>query len=205
MTRIKICGITSIEDALAAVDAGADALGFNFAAGPRKIEPALAREIIAHLPPFVTVVGVFIREDPSVAAIADGCGVRVIQLHGGESEGFARSLWPRPVIRVIHASDEGAIQAIPSCASAAAILLDASVAGKLGGTGRTFDWDIAVRAKKYGKPIILAGGLNPGNVAAAVAKVRPYAVDVASGVESSPGKKDCRLVREFIDNVRAFD
>ena len=133
MTRIKICGITSIEDALAAVDAGADALGFNFAAGPRKIEPALAREMIAQLPPFVTVVGVFIGEDPTIAAIADGCGVQVIQLHGGESEGFASSLSPRPIIRVIHASDAVAIEAIPSYASAAAILLDTSIAGKLGG------------------------------------------------------------------------
>ena len=205
MTRIKICGITSIEDALAAVDAGADALGFNFAAGPRKIEPALAIEMIAQLPPFVTVVGVFIGEDPTIAAIADGCGVQVIQLHGGESEEFAISLSPRPVIRVIHASDAGAIEAIPSYASASAILLDTSVAGKLGGTGRTFDWDIAVRAKEYGKPIILAGGLNPVNVAAAVAKVGPYAVDVASGVESSPGKKDYRLMKEFVRNVRALD
>ena len=228
MTRVKICGITNLDDALAAVECGADALGFNFAAGPRKIAPSLAREIIVNLPPFAAIVGVFIGEDLEITTIADDCGIQVIQLHGGESEEFARRLAScpdpveacgsgerilrqaqdarlRPIIRVIHASDESAIEAIPKYASASAILLDASVPGKLGGTGRTFDWEIAIRAKEYGKPLVLAGGLNPANVAQAVTKVRPYAVDVASGVESSPGKKDHKLMKEFIQNVRALD
>jgi len=205
VTRVKICGITNLDDALGAVECGADALGFNFAAGPRKIDPLIAREIIARLPPFVTAVGVFIGEDPATADIADECGIQVIQLHGGESEEFARLLLPRPIIKVIHAKDATAVEAIPTYASASAILLDTNVPGKLGGTGQTFDWDIALRAKEYGKPLILAGGLGPANVASAVAKVRPYAVDAASGVESSPGKKDYELMKEFIRNARALD
>lgn len=202
MTRVKICGITNLDDALVAVDAGADALGFNFATGPRKVDPKTARRIIERLPPFVVVVGVFVGEDTSVARIADECGVQVIQLHGGESAHFADSLSPRPVVPVVHVKDAASLKAIASYQGASAILLDAKAPGMLGGTGRTFDWDLAVEAKRFGKPIILAGGLNPDNVADAVRAVDPYAVDAASGVESSPGRKDHELLRAFVGNAK---
>ncbi len=205
MTRIKICGITCIEDALAAAEMGADALGFNFAAGPRKISPDKAAEIISRLPPFISIVGIFIGEDDKIVRICNHCGIQIVQLHGDYSERFSKKLHPRPVIRVIHVKSIESLQELQKDKAASAFLLDASVPGKLGGTGVTFDWDIAVEAKNLGRPIILAGGLKPDNVSEAILKVRPYAVDVSSGIESSPGKKDHKLLKEFIENVRTSD
>ena len=205
MTRIKICGITCVEDALAAAEMGADALGFNFAAGPRKILPETAAQIIAGLPPFISTVGIFIDENLQIKEICRACRIQIVQLHGSQSPPFADSLAPMPVIRVIHVQNMESLNILQSDQSSSAVLLDASVPGKLGGTGVTIDWDVAVRAKDFGKPVILAGGLNPDNVGEAIKKVRPYAVDVSSGVEAFPGKKDHNLLKEFIQNVRASD
>ena len=203
MTRVKICGITNIEDALAAVEAGADALGFVFAESPRKVTVSTVLNILERIPPLVTTVGVFANQDiDEVFKIWEQTNLYFAQLHGYRPT--REIAWYR-VIRAIRATsweDICAQLGDRSGVFSAAILLDAHVEGKMGGTGQTFDWDLAVQAKSLGKPIILAGGLTHENVAEAVRKVQPYAVDVSSGVESSPGKKDHDKIREFINNVR---
>ena len=203
MTRIKICGITTREDAWAACDAGADALGFNFAEEARKrnryIEPEAAREIIAELPPFVTTVAVCVNASPDVVAEYLRF-VDFVQLHGEERPEDCNAVAHSAIkaFRVGPGFDLSGMLAY----RAAAYLLDAYVEGERGGTGKTFDWSTAVRAKALGRPLILAGGLTPDNVAEAVRHVQPYAVDVAGGVESAPGKKDHELIRRFIRNAR---
>ena len=204
MTRVKICGITNLEDALAAVEAGADALGFVFAESPRKVDVPTVLNILEKIPPLVTTVGVFAKQDiDEVFKIWKQTNLHFAQLHGyGPPGRMVR--WYR-VIKAVRASSWEEITrqlGDRSGVFSAAILLDAHVEGKSGGTGQTFDWDLAIQAKSLGKPIILAGGLTPENVAEAVRKVRPYAVDVSSGVESSPGKKDHDKIREFINNAR---
>jgi phosphoribosylanthranilate isomerase len=203
MSRIKICGITNREDALAACDAGADALGFNFAEEAKKrnryIEPDAAREIIAELPPFVTTVAVCVNA-PQAELEAYLRFVDFVQLHGEESAEDCNALAGRVIkaFRVGPGFDLAGMLAY----RAAAFLLDAYVEGARGGTGKVFDWSTAVRAKAFERPLILAGGLTPDNVAEAVRLVQPYAVDVAGGVESAPGKKDHELIRRFIRNAR---
>ena len=205
MIRVKTCGITNIEDALAAVEAGADALGFVFAESPRKVDVPAVLNILEKLPPLVTTVGVFAKQDiDEVFRIWKQTNLHFAQLHGIEMRREMAWSWYR-IIKAVRASSwEEIVRQLGdrSGVFSAAILLDAHVEGKMGGTGQTFDWDLAIQAKSLGKPIILAGGLTPGNVADAVRKVRPYAVDVSSGVESSPGKKDHDKIREFIANVR---
>jgi phosphoribosylanthranilate isomerase len=199
--RIKICGITNKEDALAAAHLGADALGFIFAPSPRKISAERAREIIKALPPFIKTVGVFVDEDPErVSTIAAMCGLDVLQLHGSESIDYCSS-FDRRVIKAVRLRSRDDLENLSKYVNVVdALLLDTYVPNKLGGTGITFDWKLAVEARRYGR-IILAGGLNPENVAAAISMVKPYAVDASSGLEQSPGVKDHEKIAQFIREV----
>ncbi|MDX1952150.1 MAG: phosphoribosylanthranilate isomerase [Verrucomicrobiota bacterium] len=203
MVRVKVCGITSLVDAVAAIDAGADALGFMFYEGSsRYINPADARSIIKELPPFISSVGVFVNLSiTGIREIAAKTGIDTVQLHGEEAPDFCSHI-PLPVIKAFRVESESIIVETQRFPNASALLLDSYVPGRLGGTGATFNWDLAVQAKQNGKPIILAGGLTPLNVGEAVQKVRPFAVDVSSGVESAPGKKDQAKMRDFISSVR---
>ena len=204
MTRIKICGITDPEGAALAVEAGADALGFNFVPGtPRRIAPEIAGAIIAGLPPFVACVGVFLDQSlEDVLRAAAVAGVGAVQLHGTEGADFARRI-PLKVIKAIAISDAASLRVMPGY-PAHAFLLDSHRAGEAGGTGRTFPWELAREARRHGR-IVLAGGLTPENVTEAVRRVRPFAVDVASGVERAPGVKDPQKVRDFVAAVRRAD
>jgi phosphoribosylanthranilate isomerase len=199
--KVKICGITRAEDAIAAVEAGADALGFIFYPdSPRFIETEDALEIIKKLPPFVTTVGVFVDEGiDRINRFSKAAGVDAVQLHGQEPPEFCRKI-ERRVIKAFRVKDTEDISIIGDY-DLRTCLLDTYREGTPGGTGETFDWGIAVEAKKICR-IILSGGLTPGNVADAVAEVAPYAVDVGSGVESAPGIKDHDMVAEFIRNAR---
>jgi phosphoribosylanthranilate isomerase len=202
--QVKICGITNIEDAVAAVKAGADALGFIFFRGSsRFVEPASAREIIRHVPKTVLKVGVFVNEAADqVRKIAEEAGLTAIQLHGNETPEYCESVASR-VIKAFRIQGENSLAEL-SAYRASAFLLDSYVPGQPGGTGEAFNWDLAVKAKDFGHPIILAGGLTPENVADAVAKVRPEMVDVSSGVEFAPGRKDHQKVGEFIRRAKAI-
>ena len=204
MARIKICGITHLTDALTAVEAGADALGFNFVPDtPRFVKPDQVAAIVAELPPFITTVGVFASKDAAkLSTIANQCRLDAIQLHADVTPEFCRNL-DRRVIKAVRVKDESSLS-ILSDYDVNAFLLDAYVEGKLGGTGKVFDWDLALQAKDYGR-IIVAGGLNPDNVAHAVRYVKPYGVDVSSGVESHPGRKDPDKIRKFINTVRSVE
>lgn len=205
MTRIKICGVTNIDDALMSIDAGADALGFNFVPGtPRYLKDTkAAAKIIEQLPPFITTVGLFVNADPElIQSIADECHLDMLQLHGDESPQFCQG-FNRRVIKAVRIKDELSCSHL-SDYRVSGYLLDTYVKGALGGTGVAFDWSLAVKAKQYGR-IVLAGGLDPDNVASAVQQVRPYGVDVSSRVEASPGRKDPVKVRAFIQNVKEVD
>lgn len=180
-----------------AVEAGADALGFVFFQGsPRFISPENAAGIIRRLPPFVQTVGLFVNEESAtVNSVADQCGLDIVQLHGEESPDYCAAI-RRRIIKAFRVKDAASLDEITKY-PVAACLLDAWSQAAHGGTGTTFNWEIASRAAAF-HSVILAGGLTPENVAAAVATVRPYAVDVSSGVESGPGKKDAGLVSRFI-------
>lgn len=206
MVRVKICGLRRAEDAAAAVTAGADALGFNFWPGSRRyIEPAGAARIVAEVPPQVLTVGVFVDEQPErVLAIAEQTGIMALQLHGNESPEYVDQLGDYLKIKTIKVGPGFQPKDLSRYPSASLFLLEGFVAGMVGGTGRTFDWSLAEMAKDYGK-IILAGGLTPDNVAEAVRRVRPWGVDVASGVERKPGIKDPELIREFIQAARTAE
>jgi phosphoribosylanthranilate isomerase len=200
--RSKICGITRIEDALAAVEAGADAIGFVFyAKSPRAVTIEQARGIVKALPPFITTVGLFVNASgQELRDILDAVPLDLLQFHGDESAQECES-WQRPYIKALRvkAGDEiaAACEAYPG---ASGILLDAYVEGIPGGTGEAFDWSLIPQG--LSKPIILAGGLTPDNVVEAVARVRPYAVDVSGGVEASKGIKDHGKIKAFIKAVR---
>lgn len=198
--RVKICGVTRAEDALAAVRLGADALGFNFWPGSKRhITAAAARGIIARLPPFVTPVGVFVNQlEGEMRAIAAETGIQVFQLHGDEPPELCARL-PLPVVKAIPVDQVRALSRLLSY-EVSAFLLDTPSRG-YGGSGEPFDWSLAEGVSEVA-PVILAGGLTPENVAAAVRAVRPYAVDVASGVESSPGVKDMARMSRFFAAVR---
>ncbi len=201
MVRVKICGITRIEDAQHAAACGADALGFVFyAKSPRCLSPESARGIIAKLPPFVSAVGLFVNEEPErVREIAEFCGLDLLQLHGDESP--AGSLFPPyRVIKALRVRDAGSLTGAGAYV-VSALLLDAWVEGAYGGTGHRFNWDLAAGVAREHR-VILAGGLRAENVAEAVRRVRPYGVDVSSGVESAPGIKDPDLVAEFIRRAK---
>lgn len=205
-TRIKVCGITRLEDAKTAVAAGADALGFIFVeTSPRHSDPELVREIIRQLPPFVDTVGVFVDADPiHVEEIAQFCRLDLVQLHGSESPGYCSSLAVGVVkaFRVGPGFSDSLLS--PYAESARAFLLDTYDPAMAGGTGKSFDWDL-VQELGATRPLILAGGLNPENVARAIERVRPYAVDVNSGVESAPGRKDMVRLERFVRLVRETD
>ena len=200
--RVKICGITRVEDALAAAAAGADAIGLVFYAGsPRAVGVEQARAIIAALPPFVTTVGLFVDAGrDELAHILASVPLDLLQFHGDESaeqcEGFGR-----PYIKALRVrAGDDIVARVADYPSAQGILLDAYVEGVPGGTGEAFDWSLIPQG--LSKPLILAGGLRPDNVAAAVAQVRPYAVDVSGGVEASKGIKDAQKVGAFIRAAR---
>lgn len=201
MVRVKICGITAVEDALLAVEAGADALGFVFHdKSPRNISPENARAVIQALPPFVQTVGLFVNASiETVNDVSDFCGLDLVQLHGDESPEFCK-LVNRRVIKAFRIKDRSSLDPLGDY-RVAGYLLDAWVPSAYGGTGHSFNWELAVEAKRYGT-IILAGGLTPENVSQAVAKVAPYGVDVSSGVESAPGRKDTEKVREFVQRAK---
>ncbi|MEI7905240.1 MAG: phosphoribosylanthranilate isomerase [Candidatus Firestonebacteria bacterium] len=203
MTKVKICGITNLEDALAAVEYGADALGFVFAKSLRQISPVQARKIISKLPPFIGKIGVFVNEAPSrVVTIAKDCGLTAVQLHGEELPEFIGTIKPLTIIKTIRVKNKKDISILVAYPEVEAFLLDTFVAGKSGGTGKVFDWELALLAKKLKKPIILSGGLSALNVQKAIKIVSPYSVDVSSGVESKPGKKDHKKLRAFIKNAK---
>lgn len=203
--KVKICGITNAEDAEAAVRAGADALGFMmYRKSPRFIEPAAARRIIASLPPFVLPVGVFVNEEAkAVRDLMDECGFALAQLHGDESSAYCQDLG-RPALKALRLKDRGTLLALAEFhgrANVRGFLVDAYSDHAYGGTGRIADWTLAAEAART-VPIILAGGLTPENVAEAVKAVRPYGVDVSSGVEERPGKKDPAKLAAFIAAAR---
>jgi phosphoribosylanthranilate isomerase len=198
--KVKICGITRLDDALAAVRLGADALGFNFwPRSKRYLPPGEARAIVRRLPSFVTAVGVFV--DPTreeVLRAADQSGIAVAQLHGDEPPELCASL-PLPVLKAIRVTGAHALSALASY-EVQGFLLDTPTVG-YGGSGQTFDWELAAEVARE-LPIVLAGGLGPENVAEAVRIVHPWAVDVASGVELAPGVKDPERMRLFIDRAK---
>jgi phosphoribosylanthranilate isomerase len=197
-TIVKICGITSVADALAAAEAGADALGLMFyEASPRYLQMKAAVEIARELPPFVIKVGVFVNasEETVLRAIGE-CGLSIAQFHGDESPEFCAQ-FPVMTMKAFRIRDKESLRAVSNYKTDA-WLLDAYVPNKLGGTGAVFNLDLAIEARKLGRPIFLAGGLTPETVGEAVRRVQPYGVDVSSGVESAPGKKDHAKMRAFI-------
>ena len=200
--RVKICGITNLADAQAAAEAGADALGFVFyEKSPRFVSMKTAAEISRALPPFIMRVGVFVNPPKELVskAIAE-CGLSLLQFHGDEPPEFCMQFGLMSM-KAFRIRDAGSLKELPKYKTDA-WLLDAYSSDTLGGTGEVFNWDLAVEAQKTGRPIFLAGGLTPENVADAVRKVRPFGVDVSSGVESSPGKKDHNKVRAFINAAK---
>jgi phosphoribosylanthranilate isomerase len=203
--RVKICGITSFEDARAAIEFGADALGFIFFSGsPRHMTPEAAVKIVRQIPPFVAKVGVFVDSDVNaVLTVARSTGMDTVQLHGNESAAACDEIAATglKVIKAFRVKDGSSLDEMANY-RVNAFLLDSYVPGQLGGTGAKFNWDLAIQAKRFGTPIILAGGLDPQNVSDAVSKVTPYGVDVSSGVEASAGKKDLEKVRQFIARAK---
>lgn len=202
-TRVKICGLTRAEDALAACRYGADAVGLIFyPPSPRGVELATACDISGKLPPFVTVVGVFVNPDRALLNRAlSEAGIDVIQFHGDEDRGFCES-FGKPYIKAVRVQPGVDLHRVArDFGSARALLLDSFETERRGGTGRAFDWSLIPRDLE--KPFILAGGLRPDNVAAAIAAVRPYAVDGNGGVESSPGVKDHQKIEAFIQEVNS--
>ncbi len=202
-TIVKICGITSPTDALAAAAAGADALGLMFYEGsPRHITVQAATTIVRELPPYIIKVGVFVNahEDLVQRAIAE-CSLNIVQFHGDETPDYCQ-LFPVMTIKAFRMRDSDSLLALSNYPTDA-WLLDAFVADKLGGTGAKFNWDLAAAAQRLGRPIFLAGGLTPENVGDAIRHVHPYAVDVSSGVESAPGKKDPAKMRAFVQSAKS--
>ncbi|HAP39483.1 MAG TPA: phosphoribosylanthranilate isomerase [Nitrospira sp.] len=205
MLKVKICGLTNAEDAAVAVEAGADAVGFVFhRKSPRCAETSAVKAIIRELPPFVLPIGVFVNEEPNVVRdVMDSCGLALAQLHGDETAAYCETLG-RPVLKAIRIRDRGSFLALAEFQGRAGVrgfLVDAFSPDAYGGTGQLADWSLAAEAAAVAR-ILLAGGLTPENVAQAVGQVRPYGVDVSSGVEARPGKKDHAKVRAFVQAVR---
>ena len=200
--KIKICGITNLDDATAAVEAGADALGFMFyEQSPRNVQIECIAKIVQKLPLWVLKVGVFVNPEPELVMTAlANCGLNLLQFHGEESPEFCASFGVMSM-KAFRIKDAESLEQIPKYRTDI-FLLDSYVAGKQGGTGEKFNWNLATEAKKFGKPIFLAGGLTPHNVGEAVQEVQPYGVDVSGGVESSPGKKDHGKIWKFIEAAR---
>ena len=204
-TRVKICGITRIEDAQAAVAAGADAIGFVFhTSSARAVNAETARTICSALPAFVTTVGLFVDAQPSaVRAILDAVPLDLLQFHGAETPEYCAQ-FARSYLKALRMRDDlDVIAAAQQFTNARALLLDTYRAGVAGGTGETFDWQRVPELLR--NKIVLAGGLTPHNVASAIAQIHPYAVDVSGGVESAPGRKDVNKIEAFIAAVRRAD
>ena len=200
--KVKICGMTNLNDVKVAVDGGVDAVGFIFyKKSPRSVTMQTVREIVLELPPFVDSVGVFVDETAEqINKIADRCNLDRVQLHGDESPAFCKKI-RRRVIKAIRVKDIQSLKKL-SDYPVSSFLLDTFSEDQYGGTGKVFDWNLAFPAKKYG-PIILAGGLTPNNVRQAIQRIQPYGVDVCSGVESQPGIKDHQKMQAFLKNVKA--
>lgn len=201
MTKVKICGIKTLSDAKFAVDYGTDAIGFVFAESIRNVSKEKARAIVQKLPPFVTTVGLFVNDTAeNIEAICRFCGLDAIQLHGNERPSLLNKLKDFKTIKAFRIRNEKDILPIKKY-KPDAILLDGYSENQMGGTGISFDWKI-VRKIRTSTPIILAGGLTHLNVSQAIKIANPYGVDVSSGVESKPGKKDRRLIKKFIDAAK---
>ncbi len=206
MVQVKICGITRLSDAEKAVELGADALGFVFAKSPRQITPQKARRITQKISPFVKTVGVFVNENPAkILEIRDFCHLDLIQLHGNEPVSHCVELGTE-VIKAFRIQGEASLLEIPDFRDhVRAILLDTYQKGSNGGTGKIFDWRLAVKAKETGIPVVLSGGLGPRNIEKALAEVHPFAVDISSGIEESPGAKNHEQMRILMDRISAFE
>lgn len=203
--KVKICGLTNAEDAATAIEAGADAVGFVFhKKSPRCAEAAVVKGIVKTLPPFVLPIGVFVNEDAKVVRdVVDSCGLALAQLHGDETAAYCEALG-RPVLKAIRLKDRRSFLILAEFQGRAGVrgfLVDAFSSDAYGGTGQVADWSLAAEASSAA-PVLLAGGLTPENVSQAILQVRPYGVDVSSGVEASPGKKDHEKVRAFVRAVR---
>ncbi|NIM07383.1 MAG: N-(5'-phosphoribosyl)anthranilate isomerase [Armatimonadetes bacterium] len=213
---VKICGTTNLDDALCAVEAGADALGFVFAKSPRQVEPEQVKEITSQLPSHVLSVGVFVNGSlRTILTTVAASGVKAVQLHGDEPPEAVEEIsqhmptyeketagWPL-LVKVFAPRQESDLEILEKYTAAQAFLIDAHVEGVRGGTGKRADWGLAKAAKKYGR-VILAGGLSPENIGEALSQVDPFGVDIISGVEAAPGKKDPVKVREFVRLVRGI-
>jgi len=206
VTRVKICGITDTDDARDAILLGADAIGLNFTEKSlRCIDASRAAEIIEIVPAFVTIVGVFVNH-PNPQGLEDfalSLGLHAVQLHGNESPDYCSMIQRVKVIKAIRMDSNFKVESLRSFGNRM-FLLDSATAAQFGGTGQTFDWSKAYGANAFGS-IVIAGGLNPDNIGAAVSSLHPFAVDVSSGVESSPGKKSYDKMRRFIEAVRRVD
>lgn len=204
--RVKICGITRPEDARAAVEAGADALGFVFyPPSPRNISAGDAGKIAGDLPPFVSKVGVFVDDSiERIGIVAHTAGLNLVQLAGDENTNYLKKMSGMPWIKAVRVENKNDIESCLEYLKLGPVLLDSKIQGVMGGSGKSFDWSL-VGDKIPGHRIVLAGGLNAGNIEEAIRVVRPYAVDVSSGVESSPGVKDHEKIREFIEIVRKIE
>jgi phosphoribosylanthranilate isomerase len=203
MTWIKICGITNIEDGLKAASLGADSLGFIFAPSQRRVDPDVAKKIILALHKTLLKVGVFVNEDPEeVLRVAEYCSLNGLQFHGEEQPDYCQK-FSLPVIKTIRIKNLESLKDMEKYHDVS-ILLETYSPVQAGGTGNTFPWEIALKAKEE-KNFVLSGGLNPLNVGEAIKKVRPWGVDVCSGVEVSPGKKDLLKMVEFVRGVKKAD
>lgn len=200
MAKVKICGLTNLDDALIAQDAGADFLGFIFAESPRRIEADGAGRIIARLSDGIKVSALFVNEEKEkVDSTIQVMGrVDILQFHGDETPQYCSQFKGREIIKAFRIKDEASLERIKDYRALDYLLLDSFSKDRYGGTGQGFDWNLALKVKSYNVPIFLAGGLNPDNVGEAIIKVRPFAVDVTSGVEKEPGKKDAGPLRRFI-------
>ena len=201
MTRVKICGITNRRDAEDALCLGADAIGFVFAESPRQVSVSDAKRISRAVGPWITTVGVFTNESAqNILRVASECRLSAVQLHGDEPASEIRRLRPYQVIKAFRVSEKADLEKTKGY-EADAYLFDTKVSGVYGGSGKSFDWGL-LKSSKVPKPYIISGGLNPGNVRTVVRLLSPYGVDVSSGVEKSPGKKDPRLLKRFIQNAK---
>ena len=194
--KVKICGITNVADASTAVELGANAIGFIFADSPRRMTPQKVRALVRTIPPFVKTVGVFVNEAATaIRDVRQYCGLDLVQLHGDESPAFCDELMPY-VIKSLRVKDESSLQISGLYqGKVRALLLGTYAKEEVGGTGKTFDWNLAIKIKEIGIPIILAGGLGPSNINLAIQTVKPHAVDINSGIEAYPGKKDPALMK----------
>ncbi|MBI3252018.1 MAG: phosphoribosylanthranilate isomerase [Candidatus Omnitrophica bacterium] len=201
MVRVKICGITNLEDAQTALDAGADAIGFVFAPSARRVTPREAGRIARAVGPWISTVGVFVDEKiETLRKIAEACRLSAVQLHGNENKDYLKAPASFKIIKAFRVADRRDFKGVANF-PADAFLFDTKIKDRRGGTGVRFDWKL-LKGKKWARPAVISGGLTPENVGTVVRLLAPYGVDVSSGVEGSPGKKDGRLVRAFIKNAK---